>query len=42
MKLFDNINEAIKFAESLSDLDDDDDYIEKINHSGKIFDCKWK
>ncbi|PKC71013.1 hypothetical protein RhiirA1_454036 [Rhizophagus irregularis] len=44
LKLFDNINEAIKFAESFSELNDDDDYyiIKNINHSGKIFDCKQK
>ncbi|GBB94140.1 hypothetical protein RclHR1_00230018 [Rhizophagus clarus] len=42
LKLFDNVIEAIKLAESLSDLNDDDDYIKNINHSGKIFDCKQK
>ncbi|RIA97763.1 hypothetical protein C1645_751478 [Glomus cerebriforme] len=42
LKLFDNENEAIKFAKSLSDLDDNNNYAKNINHSGEIFDCKQK
>jgi hypothetical protein len=45
LKLFDNVKEAIKFAETLSDLnneEEEDYYIKNINHRGKIFDRKQK
>ncbi|RHZ79442.1 hypothetical protein Glove_146g26 [Diversispora epigaea] len=47
LKIFDNINEAIKFAKEMSDELDDlvdggNDDVKNVEHRGEIFDCKTK